>query len=1413
MNYKKLLHAGHNYLLRISFVIAALLFFSNVSEATHFRYGSISWQHVSGNTYQITVSQAWRKSFFPNVVPGGIVQTGTMTLGDGTSVSVNLRVTTIDPVEDWFYGVYIFNKTYPATPAIKNYDVIFTGCCRISTLLNAHDQTYRSFTTVNVGTQNNNSPVSAMDPIKTVQQNTFDSFQVPFFDSDADTLTYRLATAADMGDVNFTIPAGVTINPATGVVSFNTNGYPLGAQFALGVIASDGHTSVLVDFIVSIVQQSTPPKFDYAVTPLNTQMIQVAPGQPLHFNVKALDTDIGSTVTLSAVGLPIGSSLLPNLPMTGNPVTTAFSWTPAAAQLGTYVVNFTAKDNLNVQTSTSVTIVVSLKPVFDVPPTPAYGIELATTPGTAFQFAVQASDLDHADTVRITNVLNKPATATLTPLPSIAANPTTANFSWTPVVSDWGEREIQFEATDTYNEKAYHKIGLIVNTPPVFTSTPVTSVVVNHPYSYTITGLDPDLPYGDSLEVISSSTPSWLTFTDNGDGTGTLTGTPGLADIGTHTVTLYLEDIYHHAVTNGVPSQVFTITVVPCTIVKDSSFVKNVNCYGLANGSAQVTFKGGFGPFTYAWSNGSTDSILTNVAAGLYSVLITDAYHCSISDSVYIAQPADFIADSVSVSDYNGYGVSCYGSSNGSATVYAHGGVAPYRTLWSTGDSTATVSGLTAGDLAVFVTDAHGCRDSVFVMLNEPTLLSTDSILVSNVSCNGFANGSATIHIHGGVPAYRTLWSTGDTTTTVSGLPAGTYVAFITDRNGCTDSVAVTITQPSVLSADSVLISNVSCHGSSNGSATIHIHGGVPAYRTLWSTGDTTTTVSGLPAGTYVAFITDRNGCTDSVAVTITQPAELVSTIGGLSNYSGFNVSCHGGNNGFAKATVTGGTAPYTYHWSNGSNIAQANNLSAATYFVIATDVNGCIDSAFVSLTEPAAFTATITSPKVLGAYNTSCSTDGDGSCTVVPVGGTAPFKILWNTSATTATITNLIADTYSVVLTDKNGCIANKSITLSRPENCNCVTTPPVPAVSCSTCTKVLDGQSNSVINTGDNACIVNAFAGSVSMNGGNLIICGNAVLQWLTIPNNSKVTVLGTLTVSGINFNGTNAILENFGTITVNSNLNAAGKITNNKTLIVKQGVNLNAGSSLVNNGVFTIAADLANNGSFVNNGSLGVGNTVYNNASSSMLNNCTTKARSYFVNSNVVFANNGTLDVTNDIRFNSAIGTVAGGSILRSHDVYLNSTTLTGSTASCALISSASYTQINQTTLSGKISLCDANGYEVKNSLSLLSGANSSCTTCAYTGSANPSLRDAADIDNSSVQTVSGLSVYPNPVSKGMTITLENAFDVAAVSIIDNTGRELLSAVTSEINITNLSTGIYIVKVQDVLGNTTLTKLVVE
>ena len=159
-NFSKVLQ----HTLRVVIFCSFFLLLSNVSEATHYRYGSMSWEKVSGNTYRITISQAWRKSFFPNVVGGGIVNTGVLDLGDGSSTPVLLKVTSIDPVEDWFFGVFIYLKTYPSTPTVKDYNLIFTGCCRLSTLKNAADGNYLSTSNINVGT-NNNSPVLTINPI------------------------------------------------------------------------------------------------------------------------------------------------------------------------------------------------------------------------------------------------------------------------------------------------------------------------------------------------------------------------------------------------------------------------------------------------------------------------------------------------------------------------------------------------------------------------------------------------------------------------------------------------------------------------------------------------------------------------------------------------------------------------------------------------------------------------------------------------------------------------------------------------------------------------------------------------------------------------------------------------------------------------------------------------------------------------------------------------------------------------------------------------------------------------------------------------------------------------------------------------------------------------------------------------
>ncbi|NCX89947.1 MAG: hypothetical protein EBX02_12800 [Betaproteobacteria bacterium] len=179
--------------------------------------------------------------------------------------------------------------------------------------------------------------------------------------------------------------------------------------------------------------------------------------------------------------------------------------------------------------------------------------------------------------------------------------------------------------------------------------------------------------------------------------------------------------------------------------------------------------------------------------------------------------------------------------------------------------------------------------------------------------------------------------------------------------------------------------------------------GGTPTYL---GTGP----IPGLTAGTHTYTITDGNNCTASASITLTEPAALVVST------SQTNVACNGGNNGSATASVSGGTAPYTYSWSNSANTSAISSLSAGTYSLTVTDVNGCSNNlASVTITEPTALALTTSS--------TPASCNPDGSASVSVTGGIGTYTYLWSNGATTASLANLAAGSYAVTVTDGNGC------------------------------------------------------------------------------------------------------------------------------------------------------------------------------------------------------------------------------------------------------------------------------------------------------------------------------------------------------------------------------------------------------
>nr|WP_321485466.1 T9SS type A sorting domain-containing protein [uncultured Draconibacterium sp.] len=470
---------------------------------------------------------------------------------------------------------------------------------------------------------------------------------------------------------------------------------------------------------------------------------------------------------------------------------------------------------------------------------------------------------------------------------------------------------------------------------------------------------------------------------------------------------------------NGCTDQASVTITEPATLVASGVVDANVNCNGLSDGGATASATGGTAPYTYVWSNGATTASIVGVAAGTYDLTITDDNGCTDQASVTITEPATLVASGVVDANVN-----CNGLSDGGATASATGGTAPYTYVWSNAATTASIVGVTAGTYDVTITDDNGCTDQASVTITEPTALVASGVVDANVSCNGLSDGGATASVTGGTAPYTYVWSNGATTASIVGVTAGTYDVTITDDNGCTDQASVTITEPAALVASGVVDANVSCNGLSDGGATASVTGGTAPYTYVWSNGATTASIVGVAAGTYDVNITDANGCTDQASVTITEPATLVA-----SGVVDANVSCNGETDGGATASATGGTAPYTYVWSNGATTASIVGVVAGTYDVTITDANGCTDQASVTITEP----ATLVASGVVDA-NVSCNGLSDGGATASATGGTVPYTYVWSNGATTASIVGVAAGTYDVNITDANGCTDQASVTITEP-------------------------------------------------------------------------------------------------------------------------------------------------------------------------------------------------------------------------------------------------------------------------------------------------------------------------------------------------------------------------------------------
>ena len=534
------------------------------------------------------------------------------------------------------------------------------------------------------------------------------------------------------------------------------------------------------------------------------------------------------------------------------------------------------------------------------------------------------------------------------------------------------------------------------------------SVTITQPNTLSISSITTDvLCNGDasgSIDItISGGTSSYLYSWSNGSTSEDLSN----ALAGTH----YLQ------VTDAnscILLDTFTITETSAIVVTEST--TNTSCNGFSDGTATLSISGGTPNYTEDWGTNNPSAL----SAGTYSYSVTDSNSCIYTNTITITEP-NVISTTSTITN-----VSCNGDTDGNAILSISGGTPGYSEDWGTNNPNS----LSEGTYTYTITDTNGCTFSDSVTITEPQILSA-SYTQTNVSCNGFIDGSASVSITGGTTNYILSW---DTLTypllggvnifnTPVGVPAGIYPFGIADANGCSFTDTITITEPPSISVTEST-TNVSCFGLSDGTATLAISGGTPAYTEDWGTNNP----NALSAGTYNYTITDGNSCVYTNSLTITEPNELSSTIT-PTDLTSCLIS-----NGTIDLSVSGGTSPYYYLWNNNDTTEDLSNLSAGNYSVTITDENGCSTTNNTTVNQPSnGLAISLISPTYNG-YEISCYGGSNGSITTTAVGGLGNLSFVWSNGDSTQNLSNLTAGSYSVTMTDSIGCSLFDNITLNEP-------------------------------------------------------------------------------------------------------------------------------------------------------------------------------------------------------------------------------------------------------------------------------------------------------------------------------------------------------------------------------------------
>lgn len=437
----------------------------------------------------------------------------------------------------------------------------------------------------------------------------------------------------------------------------------------------------------------------------------------------------------------------------------------------------------------------------------------------------------------------------------------------------------------------------------------------------------------------------------------------------------------------------------------------DVDCKGLQTGEATVTVIGN-GTYTYLWSNGMNTPSISNLAAGNYSVTVSDGNQCSTTASIDILEPQNVLSATFVKTD-----ATCGNPNSGSAQLFVLGGTPNYTFTWNIptiyGNS---AQNLAAGNYDITITDAHNCTAFVTFIIEEEQAPSI-SVSSTPISCIGYNDGTASVSVNGGNGSYSFIWSNSATSASIQNLNAGNYSVTVADGNGCTATANVQIIEPLPISITETH-TNVSCNAP--GSIDVTISGGNGNYQFLWNDNITSEDRSSLAAGNYSLTVFDAKQCSSTVNVTIGNDVNILSINEIITQPKCF------GDSGKISLNVTGYGNNTNFFWSDGVTSKDRNNLMPGSYSVTVTDDAGCSATKHFIINEPLSLNidAQIT--------NISCNGNGtDGSISLSVTGGTGNYSFFWNDNITVKDRNNLSAGTYSVTVSDANNCSATNSFIL----------------------------------------------------------------------------------------------------------------------------------------------------------------------------------------------------------------------------------------------------------------------------------------------------------------------------------------------------------------------------------------------